>query len=333
MTYPRSRPYSFISISVVAILGFLFAEDSAVAQPGPASAFSFLRLEPSARAASLGGSFSAVYGDDVNALFYNPALLNEDMHGALSLSYLNHLGGVNAGFAAHARHVERIGGTLAAGLRYVSWGDMTGYDESGEETGEFGASSSAVTISYARADGSPLRIGAGVHAVFSRIESFGASAVAADAGLAYHLPEPQLTLSASINNLGIVTASLGDVEDELPVDVRIGVAKRLRYVPLMLSITGYNLNRLGEEPFDGNAVGEAMRHVAFGGEFLFSEAFQVRLGYNHRRHQDLKMKSRLDLAGFAAGFGIKVSLIRFDYAFNSWSTLGGLHQFTIRTVI
>lgn len=320
------------TVSIFVTLVALGVVSSAAAQPGPASTFSFLRLEPSARAAALGGSFSAVYGDDVNAIFYNPALLNEEMHRSLSLSYLNHLGGINAGFIAHAREFDGLG-TFGAGLRFVSWGEMTGYDETGAETDEFGAGSAALTVSYARADGPHLRYGANVHAAFSRVDSYGATALAADFGAAYHLPGPQFTVSASLNNVGTVFSSLGDVEDELPLDLRIGVTKRLQYVPLMLSVTGYNLNHIGSDQGDGTGLGSAMRHVALGGEFQFSEAFQLRLGYNHRRHQDLKMKSRLDLAGFGAGFGIKVSRVRFDYAFNSWSSLGGLHQFTVRTVI
>lgn len=333
MTYRRLRTVPVIFV-VSLLLGALAVAPSAVvlAQPGPASTFSFLRLEPSARAASLGGSFSAVYGDDVSALFYNPALLNESMHRSLSMSYLNHLGGVNAGFLAYARQVEGLG-TFGAGLRFVSWGDMTGYDDTGEETGGIGASNAALTLSYSREDGPGLTYGANVHAVFSRLDDYGASAVAGDVGAAYHMPGPQLTVSASLNNVGVVTNSLGDVEDELPLDLRVGVSKRLQYVPLMLSLTGYNLTRIGNEPDGGSGLSNAMRHVALGGEFQFSEAFQLRVGYNHRRHQDLKMKSRLDMAGFGAGFGIKVTRVRFDYAFNSWSSLGGLHQFTVRTVI
>lgn len=327
MTYRRLR-----TVSVILLFGVIGLGQSASAQPGPASTFSFLRLEPSARAASLGGSFSAVFGDDVNALFYNPALLNEGMHRSLSLSYLNHIGGVNAGFLAHAHHFAGIG-TVGAGIRYVSWGDMTGYDDLGEETGSIGASNAALTLSYSRSDGPRLHYGVNVHAAFSRIDTYSATALAADAGAAYHVPEAQLTLSASLNNIGTVTNSLGNVEDELPLDLRIGFSKRLQHVPLMLSITGYNLNRIGDEPEDDTAIGSAMRHLALGGEFQFSDAFQLRLGYNHRRHQDLKMKSRLDLAGFGAGFGIKISRINFDYAFNSWSSLGGLHHFTVRTVI
>lgn len=313
----------------------IFGLSSAVAasaQPGPATPFSVLRLEPSARSAALAGSFSAVYDDDVNALFHNPALLNDRMHRAASFSYLNHLGGVHAGFLAYSRHVDRLG-SFGAGIRFVTWGDTQGYDDTGAETGEFGASDAALTLSYARSDETRLRYGVSLHGAFSSVDSYGASALAADVGAAYHLPEAQLTVSASAHNLGVVLGSLGSLKDQLPRDVRIGVSKRLQYVPLLLSVTGYNLNRIGDEPDGESVLSDVMRHVALGGEFQFSESFHLRFGYNHRRHQDLKMKSRLDMAGLGVGFGLKVAAIRFDYAFNSWSTLGGLHRFTVRTFI
>ncbi len=304
----------------------------AAAQSGPATTFSFLRLAPSARAASLAGAFSAVYDEDVNALFYNPALLNPDMHRTLSVTYLNHLGGIHAGFVSHARHWEGIG-TLGAGLRYVTWGSTEGYDAAGNATESFGANDVALTASWARAHDERLRYGANLHAAFSSIETASASAFAADAGVLYHFSEQQLALSASIHNAGIVANALGSLRDTLPLDLRAGVSKRLRYLPLLLSLTGYNLNRIGEESEGRNAVSGVLRHVAVGWEFFFSDAFRLRLGYNHRQHQDLKMKNRLDLAGVGVGCGIRVASFRFDYAFNSWSTLGGLHQITVRTGI
>ncbi len=303
-----------------------------LAQPGPATTFSFLRLEPSARASALAGSYSAVYGEDVNALFYNPALLSEDVHRSASFSYLNHLGEVNAGFLAYARHVDGWG-TFGTGVRFVGWGRTEGYDANGEPTGTFGASDAGLTVAFARTDDGHLSYGASLTGLLSRIDAYSASALAADVGISYHLPESRTTFSASVNNAGVVLSSLGTVKDELPLDVRVAVSRRLMYVPLFLSVTGYNLNRIGDEPSSGNAVGDVFRHVTFGGEFQFSDAFQIRFGYNHRRHQDLKMKSRLDMAGVGAGFGIKVATFRFDYAFNSWSSLGGLHQFTLRTDI
>ena len=303
----------------------------AKAQPGDLSGFGFLRLEPSARAAALGGSFTAVYGDDVNAFFYNPALLNEAMHRHLSLSYLNHLSDINAGFLAYSRHYEGLG-TLAAGLRFLSWGELQGADEQGNRTDTFGASDVALTIGAARAQTERLRYGVNVHLIYSSVESFNASALAADAGVLYYVESQRLTLSASVNNLGVTLSSLGATKDDLPLDIRVGFTKRLRYIPLLISLTGYNLHDIGDEPEGSTALGSVFQHLILGGEFQFSPAFNVRFGYNHRRHEGLKTGSRLDLAGVGLGFGLKINRFRLDYAFNSWS-FSGLHQLTVRTAI
>ena len=312
-------------------IGTFFLVQPAQAQPADLSGFAFLRLEPSARAAALGGSFSAVYGDDVNAVFYNPALLNESTHGHLSLSYLNHLSDINAGFLAYSRHYERLG-TFAAGLRFLSWGELQGADEQGNRTDTFGASDLALTVGAARSQSERLRYGVNVHLIYSSVESFAASALATDVGVLYQIASQRMTLSASINNLGVTLSSLGTTDDELPVDLRVGITKRLRYIPLLFTLTGYNLHDIGDEPEGGTALGNVFQHVIVGGEFQFSQAFNLRFGYNHRRHQGLKTGSRLDLAGVGLGFGLKITRFRLDYAFNSWS-FGGLHQFTVRTVI
>lgn len=320
---------------LLCLLGFLciLASSTPVqAQPGNLSGFGFLRLEPSARAAALSGSFSAVYGDDVNGFFYNPALLNESTDGHLSLSYLNHLSDLNAGFAAYSRHYEGLG-TFAAGLRFLSWGTLQGADEQGNLTDEFSASDVALTIGGARAQGENLRYGANVHVIYSSVDEFNASAVAADVGVLYYIAASRLGFSASVNNVGVTLSSLGDTSDDLPLDVRLGVTKRLRYIPLLISVTGYNLHAPGDgTPDEATALDNVLNHLIVGGEFQFSEAFNVRLGYNHRRHEDLKQGGRLDLAGVGLGFGLKISRFNLDYAFNSWS-FGGLHQFTVRTGI
>ena len=320
---------------LLCVLGFMCVLASSIpvqAQPGDLSGFGFLRLEPSARAAALSGSFSAVYGDDVNGFFYNPALLNESTDGHLSLSYLNHLSDINAGFVAYSRHYEGIG-SLAAGLRFLSWGTLQGADEQGNHTDDFSAADVALTLGGARAQGENLHYGANIHVIYSSVESFNASALAADVGVLYYLPEQRLGFSASVNNVGVTLSSLGDTSDDLPIDVRLGVTKRLRYIPLLISLTGYNLHAPGSgTPEDATALGNVLHHLILGGEFQFSEAFNVRFGYNHRRHEDLKQGSRLDLAGVGLGFGIKIRRFNMDYAFNSWS-FGGLHQFTVRTGI
>jgi len=326
MTFSRTN-----ARAVLFFLTTLAATLPAQAQPGDLSGFSLLRLEPSARAAALGGSFSAVFGDDVNAFFYNPALLNETTHGHLSLSYLNHLSDINAGFLAYSRHAESLG-TFAAGLRFLTWGELQGADEQGNRTETFGASDVALTIGVARAQSERLRYGVNLHVLYASIESFNASALATDVGVLYHIDEQQLTFSASVNNLGVTLNSLGTTKDDLPLDLRVGFTKRLRHIPLLLSLTGYNLHDIGDEPEGNSALSNVMQHIIIGSEFQFSQAFNVRFGYNHRRHEGLKTGSRLDLAGVGLGFGLKITRFRLDYAYNSWS-FGGLHQFTVRTAI
>lgn len=308
---------------------------SALAQPASTtSGFRFLRLEPSARAAAMGGAFSSVYGDDVNALFYNPAALNEDMHGGLALSYLNHLAGLNAGFLAYSRTVAGLG-SFGLGVRYLNYGDIERADADGARTGDtFRAGDLALTLGGARALSDRLRYGVNAHFVTSGIDTYRSSAVALDAGLLFALPSQQLIASASIHHVGVTLNSFGETRDELPVDVRVSVSKRLRYVPLMLSITGYNLHDVGNVPVENaSAVSQVLYHIAVGGEFELGSALRLRAGYNHRRHDELRTKARLDTAGLSLGGGLQIRDFQFDYAFNSWLQDGNLHQFTVRTTL
>jgi hypothetical protein len=315
---------------IIAFLLFcLLTAAPAVAQVN--GAFSVLRMDASPRAAALGGAFSPGTSPDAQALFYNPAWLSEETSGRLSLAYLNHIGDLNAGFTAYARDIIGIG-TVAAGLRFFSWGSTERIDEFGVDDGSFGASDVALTVGIGREYAEGVRIGAAVHAVTSGIDNHRGTAFAADLGVTYLIPRTGLAASASVHNLGIVTSSLGQTDDALPTDFRVSITGRLRHLPLQLTLAGRNLHEPGGNgEFDG--LDAVMRHVSLGGEFLFSDSFQLRFGYNHQRHQDLKMSSRLDLAGLGLGFGLQVNRFMLDYGFNSWSSLGGLHYLGVSTRI
>ena len=309
-------------------LALLSSALGASAQSSRDTGYDLLRLEPSARASALAGTVGSVASDDPAAVFYNPALLVPEMHRGLSVGYLNHLGDVNAGFASYARTVGRWG-TFAGGVRFLSYGDFARAEEDGTADGSsFGAGEAALSVSYA-ADLAPnLRGGVTAHALFAWLDDADAQALAADLGVHYSVPEALFGASASVHGLGAPLASLGAEDDRLPLDLRVGVSKGLRHVPLTLTLMGYALHDYDGE---GSALDEALRHVAVGGEFRFGEAVRVRLGYNPRRHEELATGGRLDLAGASAGFGLHLSRFAFDYAFNSWSEIGGLHQLSVRT--
>ncbi len=309
-----------------AILPLLVACALASARPvsGQESVFGLLQIESSARSAALGGSLVAV-SEDINAFLYNPALIGSTEHGHVSLSYTNHLADVSAGFAAYARDVPVLG-TAAAALRMLSWGRIERTDASGAVLGTFTASEIVATIGISRAYSERIRYGANLHFAYSGVDVYRASALALDVGAVYRIAEQQLTVSAAASHLGMVLQSLGSESDALPFDLRLGVAKKLRHLPLLVSLTAYelsDLDRLG-------GAADIAQHLILGSEFQFTRTFHIRFGYNHRRHEALKTSSRLDLAGLGMGFGLAISRVRLDYAFSSWS-FAGLHQFTLQT--
>lgn len=303
------------------------------AQVGKPTTFSFLRLEPSATSASLGGSVVAVPGNDVSSFLYNPARLTPEMSGTVTLTYLNHLADITSGLAGYVHNSERLNTTFAGSIRYMSWGTLEGADELGQSTGEFGAANLAVSVGAARQYDANTSYGATIHVVRSDIESYSASAIAFDAGASYSTNESGLTVAASLNNLGLTLSSLGDTSDDLPLDLKVGVSKQLQHLPLMLSASFYNLTDFDKVNTDASRLDDLLHHLVIGGEFQFGSTFNARFGYNHRRHDELKTKSRLDFAGFSMGVGIEVRKVQVDYARSSWSENGSLNQFTVSTRI
>jgi hypothetical protein len=325
-----SASSSLIGLTVAVIAGF--ATPVASAQPADPSTFSFLRIEPSARAAALGGSFAAVADGDINAFFFNPALITNAVDGSLSLSYLNHVADINAGFASYGYQHGDLA-TFAAGIRYLNWGTVVGADEAGERTGTFGAGDVALTVGAARPATNRVRYGANIHFIHSSVARFGASALAADLGVVYQDVERRVVVGVSVNNVGVALGSLGEKRDDLPIDLRVAVSTRFSHLPLLVSLTGYNLHDLDPAFEDASVLDNILYHVAAGGEFQFSPAFNIRFGYNHRRHDELRSKPRLDFAGVSMGVGIRVRRFRFDYSHSSWSELGGLNQLTVGTTL
>lgn len=303
----------------------------AVAQPGAdLTSFPVLRLEPSARTAALGGAFTAVADGDVNALFYNPAVSGPATSHHVSFSYTNHLADLNAGSVAYSRTLQGLGTTLHGGLRFLHSGTLEGRDRFGEPTGDFGAGDVVLTTGAARPLGARIRYGANLHLLYSQIDDVDAAVLAVDLGGAYRVPTRQLTVGVTLRNLGVTLDRYADTSEDLPLDLQVGLSKRLAHLPLLLTITGYDLTNLSEGVEGGDTVDHVLGHLTFGAELQPGDVLRLRIGYNHRRSRDLALTDRFDMAGLGLGFGLTVSGLTVDYAYNSWSSLGGLHQFTLR---
>lgn len=304
----------------------------AVAQPGgELTSFPVLRLEPSARSAALAGAFAAVADGDVNTLFYNPAVAGPATSHRASFSYLNHLSDLNVGSVAYSQALPALEAAVSGGLRFSHWGTFEGRDRVGNPTGDFGAGTAVLTMGASRSYGAHLRYGASLHLLHARIEAASASALAADLGALYRIPGRQLAVGAALRNAGTTLDGFGAPREPLPLDLQVGLSKRLAHLPLLLTATAYDLTNLSEGLRGGGPVDHVLGHLTFGAELQPGDILRVRVGYNHRRGQELALTDRFDFAGVGVGFGVTVSGLTIDYAYNSWSSLGGLHQFSLRT--
>ena len=112
--------------------------------------------------------------------------------------------------------------------------------------------------------------------------------------------------------------------------MRLGLTKRLRYLPFLLSVTGYDLHNLGEGLEDGTTLDRVLAHLLLGGELTLQDVVQLRVGYHHRRSKELARTDGFDAAGLSAGFGLAIAPLHVSYAYQSWSSFGGLHWLTLR---
>jgi hypothetical protein len=312
------------------LLGVMISPPMAHGQLGGSlSEFGFLRLDASARSAALGSSLTAAPSTDATAFYYNPALSRQASSGQLAASYTNFIADSQVGSLAYSYHIDGTA-TVSAGVRYVDWGSFDGRDAQGLPTGDFAARDVALTVGLATALSERIRYGANVHLVYSAIESARATAAAVDAGIQVHWPERRWSVAASVHHLGRTLSDYGTASTSLPVDWRVGVAKELDYLPLQVSVTGYDLHNFGTVLDDEPPLGQALAHLTLGLELALGEVLSVRGGYNHRRSRELVLNDRLDWAGFGTGFGIDLGPLRADYAFTSWSSFGGLHQVSLQ---
>lgn len=296
---------------------------------GSLSEFGFLRLDTSARSAALGSSLTAVQSDDAAGFYYNPALGNSASSSQLAASYTNFIADSQVGSLAYSYHIDDLA-TIGAGVRYVDWGSFDGRDEQGVPTGDFEARDVALTVGWAQSLTERLRYGMNFHLIYSAIESSRATAAAVDAGVQMHWPTQQWSVATSVHHVGRTLSDFGTASTSLPVDWRVGVAKELEYLPLQVSITGYDLHNFGTALRDEPPLSQALAHMTLGLELYLGEVLTVRGGYNHRRSRELVLNDRLDWAGFGGGFGIDLGPLRADYAFTSWSSFGGLHQVSLQ---
>ncbi len=318
-------------------------------QIGGQNSFPILNYPTSARTEGLGGYAITVRDGDATLGQENPALLNREMHGMVNLNYINYFADANFAFTSYTRHFSNIG-TFNANLLYADYGKFEYADMNGVRTGgRFFANDLAISFGYARPLSEKWSVGSQVRFLGSFYESYNAFGISFDAGVNYYDTTNGLGFSFLAKNMGSqLKGFTDDIKVPLPLNLIVGVSKKLEHAPFRFSLTYDNIQRFNLIYFDDSQTsttdpltGEIMEikppsivkkfmyHITFGTEILLSETLHIRIGYNHMQRQTLRVGAKPGMTGFSMGFGFKVKKLYLSYAFTKFHIAGTSNQITI----
>lgn len=320
-------------------------------QTGGQSVFSFLNTSSSARVSALGGALIASPEGDISLALENPAQISESADGQLSFQHQFVPAGIQSGYFGYGKDFESKKTTTQAGVKYLLYGSFDETDEFGNLTGTFKGSELAIHagISYLVYD--KLRLGGNLKFIQSSLDVYRSTGLAVDLGALYQDTASGFSLALVIKQAGIQLTTYDEVRESMPLDVQLGLSKKLKYLPFRFYVTLHHLNRwnlLYDDPnneengfFGGfqplnNEPTQAdnfFRHLIFGGEMTLgkNELVKLRAGYNHQLKQELKVTNIRSLTGITFGFGLKVKKFQLDYALAKLHFGGSSHHLGIST--
>jgi hypothetical protein len=311
---PRLAPSCRLRPGLVAAAAIL-ALAPAPAAAGTTTGFAFLNLPAGARAAAMGGAFSAI-ADDPTALFWNPAGVAARRAlgpgGEIAVTGVHHesIQNFRQDLVAATWRKQDDGLSLAFNSHYT--GRLEGTDELGNPLGAFGASDFAVAGGYATTLSPGLRVGGSVGWMSEAIAGTNVSTMTVSLGGLYAPGGAEgLTLGAAVRNLGgsprfpTVDGGRGDAVDQ-PLTLAGGAALAGTKGSLRWLVAG-EVSKL-----DGDAA-----EARVGLEVAPAAALALRAGWMFGQ----------DAADLTAGAGVLVGRVAFDYAFVPYhDDLGTSHR-------
>ena len=305
-------------------------------QIGGKSVYQFLNLAQSPRQAALGGKTVTVVDYDVNQAFYNPATINAEMHNRLSANYGSYFGEVSYGTAAYAYTYDRHLQTFHAGISYVNYGTFEGRDELGNLTSDFTGSEAALSVGYAyNIPWTDMFVGANAKLISSTLESYNSWGAAVDLGFLYVDYDNDINYGLTVRNLGFQIKPYQDTNEKLPLAIDAGISQLMENVPIRWHLTLENMQQWNiafsnpnraEGSLDGGSTPEkvsvfnnALRHVVVGAELFPDKGFNIRLGYNFRRAEELRILEQRNFSGISVGIGLKIRKLKFNYSYSRYT--------------
>lgn len=292
-----------------------------------ASAFNTLRLPASSHAAALGGQNVTLIEDEPTAGWYNPALYANVSDLSAGLDFMTYAAG-STWMGAHFVKAFGERHTMAVGAQYMNYGKMDETDEAGNTLGQFSAKDIVIGAGYSYLLSDRWTGGANLKMMVSNLADYTALAAAVDVGVNYYDDENDLSVSASLQNIGTQLKAYHDGQrTHLPFTLALGFSKGMAHLPVRFHVTITDVTRWkssyyvlpeNKDKDKSDKVGfgkKALNHFVLGLDILPTDYLYLSVGYNFRRAYDLKASGSSHLAGLSAGAGVNVKHFKFGVSY------------------
>lgn len=275
------------------------------------TSMSFLKIGAGARYAALGDAGAAL-ADDAFACFWNPARLSE-MYGSHSAGFQHNswIAGTSVDEAYYALRLGKHRFGLSSRLLATDDIPMRGDAPSDEPIAYFRAYDFFAGVSYAFVPSRHLSAGITYRRLYEKIYLDAAYGHSLQAGLNLNLIDPDVSITATADNVGTRINYTGAYYYKQPTTFGLGASWRL---PWEFRRTRIRAAAVAAKPIDDGWQGR------LGAEAVWREMLALRLGY----------KAGHSTEGFTAGTGLAWRRYSADYAFVPHRyDLGTSHRFSL----
>ncbi|MBC8184605.1 PorV/PorQ family protein [candidate division KSB1 bacterium] len=301
------------------------------------------------------GEAQVSLGEDLSALYWNPAALAFMTRNEIQITYLPWILDINSSYVG-AGFVSRNLGTFALSFFITSYGEEQVTTVARQDgTGEvYDGQDIAVAFSYGRKLAQWFSFGASAKYIHSQIWHETANAVAVDLGAVVNTwffnwtdkPGDGLNIGMSISNYGTKMRYDG-IDLKETVDIDPNAEGNYAFLPARFETAGWELPliaRIGVSvcplvtskhritvASDFLHANNNNEYVNFGAQYSLTYptygAFSIRAGYKGIEMEDSEY-------GLTLGFGIKLNYLgnkslKIDYSFRDVGLLGGMHTYSV----
>jgi hypothetical protein len=298
------------------------------------TAYTFLNVTPSARIGGLGGVNVSLTDRDVNTFLSNPSSVGDTLAGTAALNYQFYVADIGHAAFTYLGDFGKAG-LLGVGINHFSYGNIDGYDLSGNPTSNFDASETAIIISKSHQI-SHFRMGVSMKAAFSSLAGYRSSALMFDVGGMFIHPTQNWQIGLVLKNAGVLLSDYSEgSQSSLPIDLQVGGSIKPEHMPFRFSITAYRLIQsrgveyLQNQPKSPSSLQKVIRHFNFGAELLLHKNVNILFGYNYGIRQELKLENAGGSAGLSFGFSARIKTVEFVFSRSTFVSGSAGYAFTL----